>query len=735
MIPGRPRNLPLALLLALTLMPAARAYDPYRLCPPFAPTLPDLPALAPGAPAAAEADYAHHDGKVATLEGGVRLQRLDQRLLAERVRYTLSPEQIEAKAPPDGELRYWDPTRILFAREARFWPGEDRGELMGARFWLTQGHLSGRSTAVTRLDAQHDRLEDVTLSSCPESKRDWELSARRMELDHERGRGVARDTTLRFLGVPLFYSPWLDFPLDDRRASGFLYPNLGFSSKRGFEVAVPWYWNIAPERDATLTLRPMSKRGLMLQGEYRELWREGRGQLNLDWLPHDNERGSDHRYLLNARADSRLGDWNGSLAVRRASDMDFMRDFSLTPWGSITDYLESHASLARSFGHWSLLLNAQAWQTLTYNVTEAGRPYRRLPQLLLTGQEDAGPLRLTLESEAVRFAHEFELKPQGERYALVPAVSLPVEGRWYSITPRLAFDAVRYQLEDTQQTRTAPIASFDARLFFDRYGEQTHQQLEPRLYYLYVPYREQDGPLFDTSLATPSLSRLFAPNRFLGRDRLGDANALSYALTWRTLDTREGYERMSLALGQRYRFADERVTLPGGTGYAAGAGEVMGELGLGFSRSWSLRLTAATDPALDKLTQTYALLSYRGADQRLLNLHYAKHKDDPGLPDLEQAGLSFAWPINRQWRLLGSLVHDLKGEAVIQALAGVEYDSCCWRLRLGARRWAVDTPDPNQIKLDSAMLIQLELKGLGGLGSQADRQFERDILGLSTFHP
>ncbi|MEF3193165.1 MAG: LPS assembly protein LptD, partial [Halothiobacillaceae bacterium] len=537
-----------------------------------------------------------------------------------------------------------------------------------------------------------------------------------------------------FKGVPLFYSPWLDFPLDNRRASGFLYPDVGLSDQRGFEIAVPWYWNIAPERDATLTLRPMSKRGLMLSGEYRELWREGRGQVNLDWLPHDNARGDDHRYLLSAQADSRLGDWNGSLALRRASDMDFMRDFSLTPWGSITDYLESHVRAVRSFGRWNLLLQAQQWQTLTYNVTEAARPYRRMPQILLTGGEDVGPLRLTLESEAVRFAHEFEPNPEGERYAIQPALSLPLEGRWYSITPRLAFDAVRYQLEDKGFDRATPIASLDARLFFDRFGERMHQQLEPRLYYLYVPYREQDGPLFDSGPLTPSLSRLFGPNRFTGRDRLGDAHALSYALTWRALDAREGFERASVAIGQRYRFSDERITLSGQP-QAAGAGEVMGELGLGFNRSWRLHLLAATDPALDQLTQTDALLGFRGTDQRLFNLHYAKHEDHPGLPDLEQVGISFAWPVARQWRLLGSVVQDLKGEAVILALAGVEYDSCCWRLRFGARRYVVDTPNPEVIELDSAVLIQLELKGLGGLAHQADRTFERDILGLPSFQP
>ncbi|HET19590.1 MAG TPA: LPS-assembly protein LptD, partial [Chromatiales bacterium] len=668
--------------------------------------------------------------------GGVALQRLDQRLLAERVRYTLSPEQIEAEAPAGGELRYWDASRILFARHVTLWPAEDRGELENVRFWLPEGHLSGTSGTVTRLDARRDRLEQVSLSSCPETRRDWELRARRIDLDHERGRGVARDTWLSFKGMPLFYSPWLDFPLDDRRASGFLYPTLGVSSQRGFEVAVPWYWNIAPERDATFTLRPMSKRGIMLQGEYRELWRTGRGQVNLDWLPHDNERDDDHRYLLNAVADSRLGDWNGSLAVRRASDRDFMRDFSLDTWGSITDYLESHARLSRGFGNWNLLLNAQQWQTLTYNVTEAGRPYRRLPQIRLTGGETLGPLRLALDSEAVRFSHEFEPKPQGERYALQPALSLPVEDGWYSITPRLAYDVVDYQLEDESFDRTTPIASIDTRLFFDRYGKTLHQQLEPRLYYLYVPYRDQDAiPLFDSGLATPSLSRLFTPNRFTGRDRLGDANALSYALTWRALDAREGYERASLAIGQRYRFSDERVTLYGGPGADDGAGEVMGEMGIGFNRAWRMRLTAATDSSLEKLTQTYAQLAYRGPDQRLLNLHYAKHEDDPGLPDLEQVGLSFAWPVSQRWRLLGSVVQDLEGESVIQALAGVEYDSCCWRLRIGARQYVVDDPDPEVIERDTAVLIQLELKGLGGLGQSADTQFERDILGYSSFQP
>ncbi|MFZ5580282.1 MAG: LPS-assembly protein LptD [Pseudomonadota bacterium] len=734
----RPVRAPLALLLILGLAaiaqarapwaaPATHESGPFSLCPPFGPELPDLPALAPNAAIEAEADRARHDGATADMHGGVRLQRGDQRLLADRIRYTLAPEQADA----EGNLRYWDDTRILFARQGRFWPADDRGQLDAVRFWLPQSHLSGESLRIERLDARRDRLERVSLSSCPEDRRDWVLEAAQLDLDHALGRGLAHDTWLSFMGMPLLYAPWLDFPLDNRRASGFLYPTIGYGNRRGLDIGVPYYWNIAPDRDATLTARPMSKRGLMLQGEYRQLWTHGHGEIGLDWLPHDTERG-ESRYLIDSRADSRLGDWNGSLAIRRASDMDFLRDFSLTPWGGSSDYLESHLSATREIGHWTLLLNAQRWQTLTYNVTEAARPYQRMPQIRLSGREDLGPFSFSLDSEAVHFRHERASNPQGQRYAIQPALSLPVTANWYSITPRLALDATHYQLDDASHDRTTPIASLDTRLFFDRFGETLHQQLEPRIHYLYVPFRQQDWALFDTGIATPSLSRLFSPNRFNGRDRLGDANALSYGITWRALDAKEGFERASIGIGQRYRFSEERVTLHSdGSPTPRGAGEIVGEISAGFDRHWRARVTAASNPALDTITQTYALLSYRGADTRLLNLHYAQHTDDPGLPDLEQAGISFVMPVDRHWRLLGSMVHDLKGGGVIRALAGVEYDSCCWRVRVGLRRYAVDTADIDAIETDNAVLIQLELKGLGG-GGQADRQFERDILGFDA---
>ncbi|MDD2894314.1 MAG: LPS assembly protein LptD, partial [Halothiobacillaceae bacterium] len=609
-------SLPTAALLLLPAFPTWGANN-FALCPPFAPELPDLPALGINTPAQAEADRGRYDGKLATLEGAAQLQYNDQRLLAERIDYNLSPERVEAQ----GALRYWDSTRILFAEQGVFQPSLEQGQAENVRFWLPAPHLSGASAQLTRLNAQQDQLKHVSLSSCPEPQagevRDWTLNAEQVDLNHATGRGVARDAWLNFKGVPLMYAPYFDFPLDNRRASGFLYPSVNYNSQVGASVTVPYYWNIAPERDATLTLRPMTRRGVMLGAEYRQLWQEGGGSLRGDWLPNDNDTG-ESRYLYDIQAQHRLDAWNSSLAVRRVSDIDYMRDFGTYSMLSNTAYLESHVSVNRSFnssindqaGQWNLSLLAQEYQNLSFSVNGASLPYKRMPQVLLSGSQALGPVRLSLLTEAVRFQSEYANNPEGERYAVIPTLALPLGERWYSITPSVSLTSLQYQLDTSNApspttSQNIPVSSVDARFFFDQYGEHFNQQLEPRLYYLYVPYHEQSAPLFDTDLPLPSLSRLFSSNRFIGRDRQGDANALSYALTWRALDAKEGYERLSFGLGQQYRFSEERVTLnPGDPITERGAGEAIAELNAGFSREWSTRITASE-------SQTYAVLSYR----------------------------------------------------------------------------------------------------------------------------
>ena len=726
-------------------LPHVQAANNFALCPPFAPELPDLPVREPDSPALATANRGRYDGKLATLEGAAQLQYNDQRLLAERIDYTLSPENIEAQ----GALRYWDGTRILFAERGVFQPKLEQGKAENVRFWLPAPHLSGTSAEVTRINAQQDQLKQVSLSSCPEPQagevRDWTLNADQVDLNHATGRGVARDAWLNFKGVPLMYAPYFDFPLDDRRASGFLYPSVNYNSRVGASVTVPYYWNIAPDRDATFTLRPMTQRGVMLGAEYRQLWQDGRASLHGDWLPNDNNTG-ESRYQYTIQAQQRLDAWNGSMAVRRVSDIDYMRDFGTYSTLTNTAYLESHIRADRSFntlineqaGLWNLSLLAQEYQNLSFSVNGSNLPYKRMPQVLLSGAQALGPVHLSLLTEAVRFESDYINNPEGERYAFIPTLSMPLGERWYSITPSVSLTSLQYQL-DTANTATQnrsqniPVSSVDARFFFDQYGEHFNQQLEPRLYYLYVPYREQNAPLFDTDLPLPSLSRLFSSNRFIGRDRQGDANALSYALTWRALDAKQGYERLSVGIGQQYRFSDERVTLnPGDPIRERGAGEAVAELNAGFSREWSTRITASE-------SQTYAVLSYRPVQsesesglehqQRAINLYYGKQAEISGLPSMNQLGMSFVWPLSRQWQILGNVAHDLDAEKPVQLLAGLAYESCCWRIKFGAEHYATSNPNPDIVKYSTSALLQFELKGLGSMGSQADRRFERAILG------
>lgn len=733
-----------AALLLLPIFPAWGA-NHFALCPPFAPELPDLKPLGLNTPAHAAADQGRFDGNLATLQGAAQLQYQDQRILAEHIDYRLAPERVEAQ----GELRYWDSTRILFAEHGVFQPGTEQGQAENVRFWLTAQHLSGESAHVTRLNADQDQMQQVSLSSCPMPKpgetRDWTLDARQVDLNHATGRGVAHDAWLHFKGVPLMYAPYFDFPLDNRRATGFLYPSFNYNSETGVSATIPYYWNIAPDKDATLTLRPMSKRGVMLGGEYRQIWQEGGGILRGDWLPNDRE-SDDQRYFYDIQAQHQLAGWSNSLAVRRASDINYFRDFGSSSQISNTAYLESHASTSRGFntsfndqpGAWQLSLLAQEYQNLSFSVNGADLPYKRMPQLLLNGEQALGALRLSLLAEAVSFKSEYDSNPEGERYALMPTLSLPIDERWYRITPSVGLHSLHYQINDQNSlTQNIPVSSIDARFFFDRYGEHFTQQLEPRLYYLYVPYHEQNAPLFDTDLPLPSLSRLFSSNRYIGRDRQGDANALSYALTWRAMDSVEGYERLSFGLGQQYRFSEERVTLnPGDPGNPRGAGETIAELGAGFSREWSTRITASE-------SQTYAVLSYRpipGADalphhQQAVSLYYGNQAETVGLPSVNQIGLSLVWPLSRQWQVLGHVAQDLDVEKPLQLLAGLAYESCCWRVKFGAEYYAVSNPNPDVVEYSTAALLQFELKGLGSLGSQADRRFERAILGYRPDAP
>ena len=753
---------------ALGLIPAAGAVLPsdaraatggeYALCPVFGPERPAYTPLPPGSPGKAEADRAEYgSNKTVTLSGDAVIDEPGRRVRGDELVY----RQQEAVVTAGGGIWLQSDDLAVQAERGELNLDTDAGRLERARYWIESRHLSGVADTIVQQDRQHYRLDRATFSTCPPEKRDWEFQADEIALDRETGRGEAWHTTLHAGGVPVFYAPYLNFPIDDRRQTGFLYPTLGSSSEGGFEYAQPWYWNIAPNLDATLTPTLMTKRGLGLGGQVRWLHRFGeadlgRDQLDFFYLPDDRAEGGS-RWSVGLDSQGRINpDLDYQVDINRVSDDQFLQDFSTNLDQSTTSHLRSDVRLnARPGGGWHLGLLAQRYQTIDPDIDERSYPYRIMPRLTASNRfglgqwgEHVAP-SLSLRADVTRFAHPSSERIVGERAHAAIGVGQTFSDTWYQLRPEVTLDTTSYHLDeqlasnadqyDTSATRAVPISSIDGSLFLERaYGGTGRYRalLEPRLYYLYVPYRDQsDIPLFDTGLPTLSYSELFRPNRYSGGDRVADENALTYGLSWSLIDTRQGTVPLSLRAAQRYRFEDSETTLrPGHTASYkdAGGSTVLAEVYSDVTKHWNGSFTAEYDTDRELIARSQTRVGYRGEDNRILNLSWFTREgiatDDN---DYRQGDVSFAWPLSRRWSMLGRVGYDFESEQVVQSLLGIGYESCCWSARLAFKRYIV-RPDVgsdlgDDAEYSNAVIFQIELKGLGGVGGD---RFRNDILGF-----
>ncbi len=741
-----------------TMVVAEERSGDFGLCPAFGPDRPTYEPLAAGLPAKARADQVEYDTDGAiTFSGDAIVDEPGRRIRGETLIYRQG-QQTTVR----GEGGIWLQTADMSvqAEQGQINLDTDAGRLERARYWIDSRHLSGVAAAITQADRQHYQLAQATFSSCPMQKRSWEFRSREINLNRETGRGESWHTTLRAGGVPVFYAPYLSFPLDDRRQSGFLYPTLGSSSEGGFEYAQPYYWNIAPNLDATITPTLATKRGLGLGGQVRWLHQfdeqdRGRDQLDFFYLPDDRVEdrsrwslGLDSRGRINPALDYRVD-------INRVSDERFFQEFSDTLDQATTSHLRSDVRInARPGGGWNLGLLAQRYQTINPDLAERQHPYRIMPRLTASNRFGLGPWgeqfnpSLGVRADVTRFAHPSDERIVGDRAHAAVSLGQTWSDSWYRLRPEVTLDATSYHLDeqlasnadqyDMGATRTVPISSLDSSLFLERaYGETGRYRalLEPRAYYLYVPYRDQDDiPLFDTGQTTLSYSELFRPNRYAGGDRIADENALTYGLSWSLLDTQRGTVPLSLRVAQRYRFEDSQTTLrPGHTASyeEAGGTTVLAEVYSDVTRHWHGSFTAEYDTDRNQLARSQTRVGYRGEDDRILNLSYftrAGISDDDS--DYQQGDLSFAWPLSRRWSMLGRLGYDFDSEQVVQSLLGVGYESCCWAARLAFKRYIV-RPDVgftgDDAEYSNAVVFQIELKGLGGFGGD---QLRDEILGF-----
>ncbi|MFW5954596.1 MAG: LPS-assembly protein LptD [Guyparkeria sp.] len=737
----------------------AQEPGPFALCPAFGPERPDYTPLEAGAPGRAAADSASYgrDGLI-TLSGSAVVEEPGRRILGDTLTYRQSPEAVVS-----GEGSLWLQTADMAVRAER---GElnldtDAGQLERARYWIESRHLSGVADTVMQRDREYYRFEQASFSTCPAEKRDWEFRAREVDLDRESGRGEAWHTTLHAGGVPVFYTPYVSFPIDDRRQSGFLYPTFGNSTEGGFEYAQPYYWNIAPNVDATLTPTILTRRGLGLGGQVRWLHRfgeqdRGRDQVDFFYLPDDRVDGGS-RWSLGIDSSGRVNpDLDYRADINHVSDDRLFQDFSTGLEQSTSSHLKSDVRInARPGGGWNLGLEARRYQTIDPDLTERQHPYRIMPRLTASNRfglgewgEHVAP-SLHLRGDVTRFAHPSDERIVGDRAHAAVGLGQTFSDTWYRLHPDVTLDATSYHLDeqmapnadryDTGATRTVPISSLDGSLFLERgYGETGRYRalLEPRMYYLYVPYRDQDDiPLFDTGPTTLSYSELFRPNRYSGGDRVADENALTYGLSWSLLDTHKGTVPLSLRAAQRYRFEDSRTTLrPGHTASyeEQGGSTVLAEVYSDVTQHWSGSFTAEYDTDREELARSQTRLGYRGENNRILNLSYFTRTGiDETDPDYKQGDVSFAWPLSRRWSMLGRVGYDFDSEQVVQSLLGVGYESCCWSARLALKRYIV-RPEAGidlgeDAEYSNAVVFQIELKGLGGVGGD---QFRDEILGF-----
>jgi LPS-assembly protein len=579
-------------------------------------------------------------------------------------------------------------------------------------------------------------LAGVRYTTCPVGNEDWMLHASAINFDTVLQQGVAHGVYMQFKGVPILYTPYISFPLGDERKSGFLFPDFGHSGKSGLELGIPYYFNLAPNYDLTLTPEYLSSRGVQLGAEFRFMTAQSHGQLDADFLPDDAIAHLDRTYfhgrdVMDFKAGLRL-----DVDVASVSDSNYFQDFAVGSEQTSVTYLERRADLLYFDDIWRLRAQLQNFQTIDTSLGALDRPYSRVPRVqaqALWPLQGSG-FEFAFDGEAVNFLRD--VGPTGLRLDLSPEFRWSKRSSGYFFEPAAGWHVTQYDLqnagagEPAAPTRILPYARLDTGLVFERdagsQGQRT-QTLEPRLVYSYVPYRNQDNlPLFDTGLPDLNLIELFRTNRFVGADRIGDANQVSLGVTTRLFDHVTGLQYLSATLGQTRYFTKPRVTLPGETPEMYSASDIIGQVSLTAYKNWSVNLDYQWNPYISLTRKSEVSVQYRPDSTHVINLGYRFQRDI-----LEQWDASVAWPLAQRWNAVGRMVYSLKDKQTIEQVAGFEYKSCCWRIQLVQRRYVSNRTGG----LDTSIALQLELIGLSSVGKREDAFLERSILGYSAREP
>ena len=666
------------------------------------------------------------------LSGDVRFQRAGERVSADRIEHFRESGDIFARgnvvySTPDLEVKTQTADVNTKASTVKSGPAQYRyrlGDNQGRLDWPQLGH--GSAKRVTRTETGIIIFDDADYTNCPADQPGWHIAASSLTLDPNEAEGTATGASLWFKGVPLLYVPWFRFPIGDVRKSGFLVPRFGVNSANGSELSTPWYWNIAPQADATLTPHYMSERGLALESEWRYQSRTGYWQLDNEYLDEDDKTNTRRHFSRLRHAGQPFSNWTTSIDASDVSDPDYFDDFGDSLDLTGTTHLERRADITHResnevFRH-TFVGRVQNYQTVDETIAAGSRPYQRLPQITydIDATQRPGGFAFDIDSELVKFDRNASVT--AERLDLRPRIRLPIERTAGFFRPSLSVWHTRYKVDnseiggedDVDIERTIPVFSLDTGLFFERAIAGGKQTLEPRLYYLRVPFEDQSTiPTFDSGTIDLSFDQLFRENRFSGADRVGDARQLSLALTTRFVRD-NGREYASASIGQIHYLDDRRVALSGTAVDTAGRSDIVLDLRSELDEWWRASTTVQWDPRLDESNRSTTQLAYTGTDGDRFSITHRYRVDDH-----DQVDLSFGVPLKPHWRISGRWNYELDDEHNIDSNLALEYQSCCWAFRAVARQYLTD----NGTEQADSLYFELVMKGLGSLGDNTDGFF------------
>ncbi len=704
------------------------------------------------------------DGEIFSFAGNVDLTRADQHLMADKASYDTVADTMDAQ----GNVVYSEATLALASDTASLSLGKDEARLRKTQFIAAEAPLRGTADVMYRDSKSLSRYHEATFTSCPPGNQDWVVHAERVKINKESGKGSAKNAWLEFKGVPFLYTPYISFPVDDRRTSGLLAPMFSTSQRNGFDFSAPFYWNIAPNYDTVFTPRYMEKRGFMFRNKFRYLTEMSQGILGAEILPYDQIQDK-ARYSASFKDVTRFTpNLRTNTNLNYVSDDEYFNDLKNVLGFQTNRFLPSNAYVHYSgLPKTSFSAGIDHYQSVDKTVTDVEMPYDRLPRVDLNFAHDFDnmPVSLALDNQYTYFYHNAKdiagqsAKVNGQRLNIMPSLSVPLESSAGFFIPKIIGQFTQYQLSEQTPyeiaqaqsdsiSRMLPIFSVDSGLMFEKditvgNSSYTHT-LEPRVFYLYIPRKDQsDIPLFDTAAYDTNFYSLFRPNRYSGMDRVQDANQITLAGTTRLIDSATGLEPVKLSVGQIIYFQDRSVDLDYLTNNRAPQSSTtsnfVGELSGQLTTHLSYVTGAQWDPILNSVTRTQIGLKYRNQPDQIFDVGYRYRKkvpyDESSLSQrpISQSDVSFRWPLAQGWYGLGRWQYSFDFGKTTESFVGIEKETCCWRLRVIGRRYinGANTTDilAPDAKPENALFVQLELKGLTSFGNQIDKFLQRSLTG------